>query len=131
MQRWVITETAIATIRDIFVAHGSSLRCEKYKAPIYPSAKANAITNLAPWDINIPSAIPTITDPTIIAIVTALSFSVTLILFEIWRHVFLLYLYYVKTYQILYGVMATVPLFLIWLYFFWVIVICIFLHDSG
>ena len=48
---------------------------------------------------------------------------VSLILFEIWRHVFLLYLYYVKTYQILYGVMATLPLFLIWLYFFWVIIL--------
>lgn len=48
---------------------------------------------------------------------------VSLILFEIWRHAFLLYLYYVKTYQILYGVMATLPLFLIWLYFFWVIIL--------
>jgi membrane protein len=41
-------------------------------------------------------------------------------LFEIVKRLFGLYLHYVPTYQALYGALATIPIFLLWMYLAWV-----------
>jgi membrane protein len=41
-------------------------------------------------------------------------------LFEIVKRIFGLYLHYVPTYQALYGALATIPIFLLWMYLAWV-----------
>jgi len=43
------------------------------------------------------------------------------LLFEIVKRLFGLYLHYVPTYQALYGALATIPIFLLWMYLAWVI----------
>lgn len=45
------------------------------------------------------------------------------LLFEIVKHGFTLYLYYVPTYQAVYGAIATLPVFLLWMYLVWLIVL--------
>jgi membrane protein len=45
------------------------------------------------------------------------------ILFEIAKHLFVLYLTDFKTYEFLYGALATIPIFLLWIYISWVIVL--------
>lgn len=44
-------------------------------------------------------------------------------IFEIAKQIFMLYLLHFPTYQLLYGAFAAVPLFLIWVYFSWVIIL--------
>ena len=48
---------------------------------------------------------------------------VSALLFEIAKYVFVLYLITVPTYHLLYGALATIPIFLVWLYVSWVIVL--------
>ena len=48
---------------------------------------------------------------------------VTDILFEIAKYGFSIYIYHVATYQLLYGALATVPVFLIWLYVSWITIL--------
>lgn len=45
------------------------------------------------------------------------------LLFELLKHGFGLYLYYVPTYQAVYGALATLPVFLLWMYLVWSIVL--------
>ena len=45
------------------------------------------------------------------------------ILFELAKHGFALYLKAVPTYQIIYGAMAVIPIFLLWIYISWLIVL--------
>ena len=42
------------------------------------------------------------------------------LLFEVVKRLFGLYLHYVPTYQALYGALATIPIFLLWMYLAWV-----------
>ena len=53
----------------------------------------------------------------------ALAGLVTTILFELARYLFSLYLSMVPTYQIIYGALATIPIFLVWLYVTWSIIL--------
>ncbi len=45
------------------------------------------------------------------------------LLFELLKHGFGLYLYYVPTYQAVYGAIALLPVFLLWMYLVWLIVL--------
>ncbi|EKD45158.1 MAG: hypothetical protein ACD_70C00043G0001 [uncultured bacterium] len=47
----------------------------------------------------------------------------TTILFELAKFGFVQYLHYFPTYQMLYGALATIPIFLVWIYLSWLIVI--------
>lgn len=55
---------------------------------------------------------------------------VAAVLFEIAKHGFSMYVRNIRTYQVLYGALATVPIFLIWLYLSWLIAIfgAVFTH---
>lgn len=48
---------------------------------------------------------------------------VTLVLFEFAKHGFGYYVRYIPTYRLVYGALATIPLFLIWLYVSWLIIL--------
>lgn len=48
---------------------------------------------------------------------------VSALLFEIAKYGFSLYIYHVATYRLLYGALATVPVFLIWLYVSWITIL--------
>ncbi|TXH34716.1 MAG: YihY family inner membrane protein [Rhodospirillaceae bacterium] len=48
---------------------------------------------------------------------------ITALLFEILKQSFALYLYYVPTYQAVYGAIATLPVFLLWMYLVWLIIL--------
>ncbi len=48
---------------------------------------------------------------------------VTTILFEMAKYLFSLYLRMMPTYQIIYGALATIPIFLVWLYVTWTIIL--------
>ncbi len=47
----------------------------------------------------------------------------TTVLFELAKYLFSLYLTYIPTYRLIYGALATIPLFLIWLYLCWLIIL--------
>jgi len=47
----------------------------------------------------------------------------TMILFELAKTGFIVYLQYVPTYRLLYGALATIPIFLIWMYVSWLIIL--------
>ena len=58
---------------------------------------------------------------------------ITMALFELAKQAFVIYLSHVHTYQLIYGTLATIPLFLFWIYISWVIIllgtlICHLLH---
>jgi membrane protein len=53
----------------------------------------------------------------------ALAGLATTMLFEIAKYLFSLYLSMVPTYQIIYGALATIPIFLVWLYVTWTIIL--------
>lgn len=48
---------------------------------------------------------------------------VTTILFEFAKNIFVIYLRHFPTYQILYGALAIIPIFLLWLYITWLIIL--------
>ncbi len=48
---------------------------------------------------------------------------VTDILFEIAKYGFSIYIYHVATYRLLYGALATIPVFLVWLYVSWLTIL--------
>lgn len=48
---------------------------------------------------------------------------ITTFLFEIAKWAFVLYFHYFSTYQLVYGALATIPIFFIWIYVSWMIVI--------
>lgn len=48
---------------------------------------------------------------------------VTTVLFEVAKYLFTLYLRHFPAYQLLYGALATIPIFLVWLYFSWTIIL--------
>lgn len=48
---------------------------------------------------------------------------ITTLLFEVAKHGFVLYLHFVPTYRLIYGALATVPIFLVWMYFSWLIIL--------
>ena len=45
------------------------------------------------------------------------------VLFQISKKLFVVYIYFFPTYRILYGAFAAIPLFLIWIYFVWLVVL--------
>ena len=49
--------------------------------------------------------------------------SITAILFELIKFGFVIYLAYIPTYRLLYGALATIPIFLLWIYLSWVIIL--------
>lgn len=49
--------------------------------------------------------------------------AITTILFEIAKIIFVLYFKLVPTYRIIYGALATIPIFLIWMYISWLIIL--------
>lgn len=51
---------------------------------------------------------------------------ITAILFEITKISFTFYINYMTNYAVIYGAMAAIPIFLLWLYLFW----CIFLYGA-
>lgn len=48
---------------------------------------------------------------------------ITTFLFEMAKYLFSFYLSFVPTYQIIYGALATIPIFLVWLYVTWTIIL--------
>lgn len=48
---------------------------------------------------------------------------VTTVLFEIAKHGFIVYITQFASYRVLYGALAAIPIFLIWMYVFWLIVL--------
>ena len=46
---------------------------------------------------------------------------VAALLFEVAKHIFAYYMVYFPTYKMLYGALATIPIFLLWVYFSWII----------
>jgi len=48
---------------------------------------------------------------------------ITMLLFEVAKFGFGVYLHYVPTYRLVYGALATIPIFLIWMYFTWLIIL--------
>jgi len=48
---------------------------------------------------------------------------ITTVLFEFAKYSFTLYLHYVPTYRLIYGALATIPIFLIWIYVSWLIIL--------
>lgn len=48
---------------------------------------------------------------------------ITTILFEIVKYLFSLYMSYFPTYRLIYGALATIPIFLLWIYTSWVIIL--------
>ena len=48
---------------------------------------------------------------------------VTMILFEIAKYLFAWYISMISTYRLLYGALATIPIFFVWVYFSWVIIL--------
>jgi membrane protein len=48
---------------------------------------------------------------------------ISTILFEIAKYIFVLYIRAIPTYRLLYGALSTIPIFLVWLYVAWVIVL--------
>jgi len=62
--------------------------------------------------------------------------AITMILFESAKYFFVLYLSYFPTYQLLYGALATIPIFLVWLFLSWSIilfgaVVCYHVHSKA
>ena len=60
---------------------------------------------------------------------------VTMLFFELAKSLFIVYLGHVHTYQLIYGTLATIPLFLFWIYISWTVillgaVLCYRLHES-
>ena len=57
---------------------------------------------------------------------------VAAILFEIANKIFALYLLYFPTYELIYGVLATIPIFLVWIYISWLILLfgALFTHAQ-
>lgn len=53
----------------------------------------------------------------------AISGLVTMVLFECAKAGFALYIQYIPTYRLVYGALATIPIFLIWLYVSWLIIL--------
>jgi membrane protein len=49
--------------------------------------------------------------------------SVAAVIFEIVKHAFALYLVYFPTYEAIYGAVAAIPIFLLWIYCCWVTVL--------
>ena len=47
----------------------------------------------------------------------------TTILFEVIKYLFSLYMSYFPTYRLIYGALATIPIFLLWIYTSWVIIL--------
>lgn len=60
---------------------------------------------------------------------------ITLLLFEIAKFGFSVYLHFVPTYRLIYGALATIPIFLLWMYFTWLIILfgalCCHLMSKG
>jgi membrane protein len=48
---------------------------------------------------------------------------VATVLFELAKHLFVLYVQFFPTYSLLYGALAVIPLFMIWVYLVWIIVL--------
>lgn len=48
---------------------------------------------------------------------------VTMILFELAKFGFVQYLHYFPTYRLLYGALATIPIFLVWIYVSWLVIL--------
>lgn len=61
----------------------------------------------------------------------ALSGFVTMILFEFAKFFFVLYLTYFPTYRLIYGALAIIPIFLVWMYVCWLIILlgALFCHT--
>lgn len=53
----------------------------------------------------------------------ALAGLITMIMFEIVKYFFSLYMSYFPTYQLIYGTLATIPIFLLWIYVSWVMIL--------
>lgn len=53
----------------------------------------------------------------------AIGAAVTTVLFEVLKYGFTTYLKYAPTYKLLYGAVAAIPIFLIWLYLSWILVL--------
>lgn len=47
----------------------------------------------------------------------------TMLVFEMAKQGFILYLHYVPTYRLVYGALSTIPLFLIWMYVSWLLIL--------
>ena len=47
----------------------------------------------------------------------------TMVLFEVAKYGFIFYLKFVPTYRLLYGALSTIPLFLVWMYLSWLIIL--------
>ena len=48
---------------------------------------------------------------------------ITMVLFEIVKYIFGLYMSYFPTYKVIYGALAAIPIFLLWIYTSWVIIL--------
>ena len=48
---------------------------------------------------------------------------ITMVLFELAKLGFSLYLHFVPTYRLVYGALSTIPIFLVWMYFTWLIIL--------
>lgn len=48
---------------------------------------------------------------------------ITAVFFEIGKYLFALYLFYFPTYRLIYGALSTIPIFLIWMYVTWSIIL--------
>jgi len=53
----------------------------------------------------------------------ALAGFITMILFEIIKYLFGLYMSYFPTYQLIYGALAAIPIFLLWIYISWAVIL--------
>ena len=53
----------------------------------------------------------------------ALSGFITMVLFELAKVCFVQYLHYFPTYRLVYGALATIPIFLVWIYVSWLIIL--------
>ncbi|MBS0350512.1 MAG: YihY family inner membrane protein [Proteobacteria bacterium] len=87
---------------------------EKPLIYLLPYACAFFIFSLCNW------ILPSCKVPLRYAILSGL---ITTILFEVTKYLFSLYISYFPTYKVIYGALAVIPIFLLWIYLCWVIIL--------
>lgn len=114
----------ILTLAPLLMGASLALSSYLYSLPYFHVAHIEWLWHLAPWAlIALAYAIlfiglPNRNVPILNGLIAG---GIAATLFEISKKIFALYLHYFPTYEVVYGALAAIPLFLIWIYLCWLI----------